>query len=264
MTDELKGFLYFAEELGLWAIDYISSHRPAEVSVKTGPADFVTEIDRAVEEHVRAAIADHFNDHAVIGEEFGAAGAADAAYKWFVDPVDGTTNYAHGVPWSSFSLGLVDADGPAVGVVADPARGELFSAVRGGGARLDGLPIRCSETSEVAGSVLLTEWAGHQAWPGFLPMLDTLARAECTTRIMGSSALSVATVAAGRADAVVLGGYNTWDVVAGVLIARESGVRTLGRDGGELAAVPSADDHGLLAATPAIADAVFAAWRQSG
>lgn len=262
MTDDLIGFLYFAEELGLWAIDYIGSHRPTEVSTKKGPADFVTEIDRAVEQHVREAIADHFDDHTVIGEEFGAAGSTDAEYRWYVDPVDGTTNYAHGVPWSSFSLGLVDEHGPAVGVVADPARGELFSAVRGGGARLGGLPIRCADTSAVAGSVLLTEWAGHKAWPGFLPMLDTLTRAECTTRIMGSSALSVATVAAGRADAVVLGGYNTWDVVAGVLIAREAGVRTLGRDGGDLPAVPSAADHGLLAATPGIADAVLSAWQQ--
>jgi fructose-1,6-bisphosphatase/inositol monophosphatase family enzyme len=261
MTDELKGLLYFAEELGLWAIDYIGSRRPAEVSTKKGPSDFVTEIDRAVEQHVREVIADHFDDHSVIGEEFGATGSTVAEYRWYVDPVDGTTNYAHGVPWSSFSLGLVDGAGPAVGVVADPARGELFSAVRGGGARLGGLPIRCSETTEVAGSVLLTEWAGHQAWPGFLPMLDTLAKAECTTRIMGSSALSVATVAAGRADAVVLGGYNTWDVAAGVLIAREAGVRTLGRDGAELPAVPGAGDHGLLAATPGIADAILAAWQ---
>jgi len=242
-------------------VDQIRSHTPVEVGTKAGPADFVTETDRAVEQYVRERIAEEFPDDAVVGEEFGATGPGDAGRRWFVDPVDGTTNYAHGVPWCSFSLGLVDAAGPAVGVVADPYRQEVFSAARGGGARLGGIPIRCADRADLAGGVLVTELAGHRVWDGLLPMLETLAAAECTTRILGSSALSIATVAAGRADAVVLGGYNTWDVVAGVLIAREAGATVLGRDGQELPAVPSAADDGLLAAAPGIADTVLKAWR---
>jgi len=136
--------LYFAEELALWAVDYIRSHTPTDVGTKAGPADFVTETDREVEEYVRKRIAEEFPDDAVVGEEFGASGPSDAARRWFVDPVDGTTNYAHGVPWASFSLGLVDAAGPIVGVVADPYREEVFSAARDAGARLGGVtdPVR--------------------------------------------------------------------------------------------------------------------------
>ena len=255
--------LYFAEELALWAVDYIRSHTPTDVGTKAGPADFVTETDREVEEYVRKRIAEEFPDDAVVGEEFGASGPTDAARRWFVDPVDGTTNYAHGVPWASFSLGLVDAAGPIVGVVADPYREEVFSAARDAGARLGGIPIRCADRADLAGGVLVTELAGHRVWDGLLPMIETLAAAECTTRILGSSALSIATVAAGRADAVVLGGYNTWDVVAGVLIAREAGATVLGRDGVELPAVPSAADNGLMAAAPGIANAVLNAWRNN-
>ena len=261
MTTEPNEFLYFAEELALWAIDHIRSHQAAGVSTKEGPADFVTETDRAVERHIREQVAEHYPDHAVMGEEYGGAGPDDAKLRWFVDPIDGTTNYAHGVPWSSFSLGLVDAEGPAVGVVADPYRGEVFSAVRGGGARLGGIPVRGSTAESLAGSVVLTEWAGHRIWDHMIPMLRTLAEAECTTRIMGSSALSIAAVAAGRGDAVVLGGYNTWDVVAGVLIAREAGLLVWGPDGRDLPIVPSTTDGGLVAAAPGIATAVWKAWR---
>jgi fructose-1,6-bisphosphatase/inositol monophosphatase family enzyme len=260
--DDLNDWLYFAEELGQWAVDYIGSHQATDISTKAGPADFVTETDRAVERHVREQVAEHYPDHAVMGEEYGAAGPEEAKLRWFVDPVDGTTNYAHGLPWSSFSLGLVDAEGPAVGVVADPYRSEIFSAVRGGGARLDGIPVRCSNATDLAGSVVLTELAGYRGWDGLHPMMATLAAAQSTTRIMGSSALSVVAAAVGRADAVVLGGYNTWDVVAAVLIAREAGARVLGADGADLALVPSSADGGLLAAAPGIAAAVHAAWRQ--
>lgn len=261
MVTEHDDWLYFAEELGLWAIDYIRSHHATEVCTKEGPADFVTASDRAVERHVREQVERHHPDHAVIGEEYGDGGPADAPLRWFVDPIDGTTNYAHGLPWSSFSLGLVDADGPLVGVVADPYRGELFSAIRGGGARLNGAPVHCSAATTLAGSVVATEWAGHRIWDGMIPMFEALSKAECTSRIIGSSALSVATTAVGRADGCVLGGYNTWDVVAGVLIAREAGATVLGTDGGELPAVPSAADGGLLVAAPGIANELWRAWR---
>lgn len=253
-------YLFFAEELGLWAIDRIASHRATRTSTKSGPADLVTETDLAVEEHVREQIRARFPDHRIVGEELGATGP-EGGHVWYVDPVDGTTNYAHGLPWASFSLAVADAQGPVAGVVADPFRHELFSARRGQGARYNGVPVRCADTASLEGGVLLTEWAGHLPWDGMTGMMAALSAQHCTTRIMGSSALSLASVAAGRATAVVLGRYNTHDVLAGVLIAREAGARVLGRDGDAAPALPSYADGGLLAACPAVADIVWRAWQ---
>ena len=253
-------YLFFAEELGLWAIDRIASHRATGTSTKSGPADLLTETDLAVEEHVREQIRFWFPDHGIVGEELGATGP-QGGHVWYIDPVDGTTNYAHGLPWASFSLAVADAQGPVAGVVADPFRGELFSARRGQGARRNGVPIRCAGTASLEGGVLLTEWAGHLPWEGMTEMLVALSAQHCTTRIMGSSALSLASVAAGRATAVVLGGYNTHDVLAGVLIARESGARVLGRSGDDAPALPTYADGGLLAAGPAAAATAWRAWQ---
>jgi myo-inositol-1(or 4)-monophosphatase len=255
-------YLFFVEELGLWAIDHIGSHRPATTSVKSGPADLLTDTDLAVEEHVREQIRTRFPDHRIIGEELGDSGPQGGPV-WYVDPIDGTTNYAHGLPWASFSLAVADSQGPVAGVVADPFRREMFSACRGQGARCNGVPVRCADTQSLAGSVLLTEWAGHLPWEGMAEMLATLSEQNCTTRIMGSSALALASVAAGRATAVVLGGYNTVDILAGVLIAREAGARVLRRDGHAAAATPGSSDGGLLAACPAVAETVWRACQRS-
>src|SRR5450631_4936184 len=98
---------------------------------KANPADLVTGTDEAIEQHVRATLAEQFPRHGVLGEEFGARDAEPGQPVWVVDPVDGTTNFAHGLGWSSFSLGLVDDRGPVLGVVVDPWRREVFTALRG-------------------------------------------------------------------------------------------------------------------------------------
>ncbi len=261
LTDaDLDEIVPFAEELGRWAVDWIGSHRPTQVTTKAGPADLVTETDRAVEEHVRAEISARFPGHQIIGEELGASDPSAAGEVWYVDPVDGTTNYAHGLPWTSFSLALADASGPAVAVVADPDRREIFSAARGRGARCNGDPVRCSAATDLAGTVVLTEWAACRSWPGMEQLLARLSAAQVSTRIMGSSALSLASAAAGRAAAVVLGSFNTWDVLAGVLLAQEAGARVMGRDGGGIPTLPGASDPGLLAAGPGVAEDVWRAW----
>jgi len=255
--------LFFAEELGLWAIEYIRSHRPSEVTTKSGPADLVTETDRAVEQHVRTEIAGRFPAHRVVGEEFGAdAGEPTEGPTWFVDRGAGTTDYVSGVPFASFSLALADADGAVVGVVADPYRAEVFSAARGRGAQCNGVAVRCSAATALAGGIVLTEWSGSRPWDGMLEMLGALADQACTTRIMGSSALSLATAAAGRGLGVVLGGYNTWDVLAGVIIAKEAGARVIGRDGNDAPPLPSVADGGLLAAGPGVIDVIWQAWQK--
>ncbi|HEX6446355.1 MAG TPA: inositol monophosphatase [Streptosporangiales bacterium] len=255
--DDLAGQAQLADELARWAIAYVRD-LPAgrqAFDTKTGPADLVTATDRAIERHVRDRIGVAFSRHRVVGEELGDGGGTGVP-TWYVDPVDGTTNFAHGLPGASFSLGYVDADGPAVAVVADLARGVVVSATRGGGTTRDGEPVHCLDIADVAGEVVLTEWLGHRPWPGMYEMLAALAAASCTTRVLGSSALDLATVATGSAAAAVLGGYNTWDVVAGVLLARESGAVVMSRDG----VADGLPEGGLLVASPGVADLVWSAW----
>lgn len=259
----LDGYLFFAEQLALSAMDRIGTGRPPdeEITTKSGPADYVTVTDRAVEHLVRESIHQRFPDHAVVGEELGVMGDGDAEFVWYLDPVDGTTNFVHGLPWSSFSLALRDPTGGAVGVVADPSRREVFGAARGRGARLNGHPIRCRDDRALAGAVVLTEWASHRAWAGMEHMLHELSASQCTTRIMGSSALSVASVGAGRAVAAVLGGYHTWDALAAVIVAREAGAFILGRDGLEHDLPPGEGPRsGLLAVAPGVASQLHRLW----
>lgn len=103
--------------------------------------------------------------------------------------------------------------------------------MRGGGARLNGRAVRCSDADDLVGGVVLTELKGTEVWPGMPELMASLAGAQCVTRIMGSTALSLASVAAARCVAMVSHAYNTWDVLAGALIARESGAVVLAKDG---------------------------------
>lgn len=252
--------LHIAENLALWALDRIHQ-RPTAIDVKTGPADYVTDTDREIEQHVRAQLNAHFPDHGVTGEEFGDGGiessSCPARPTWFIDPVDGTTNYTHDLPWHSFSLALHDAAGPLVAVIADAGRGEIISAARGLGARRDGIPITASRATDPTGAIVLTELAATAVWPGQLAFLDRMTQREVTMRIPGSSALSLATVATGRvAAAAVGGGYGMWDVAAGALIAREAGARVFGHDGTEAGPYDVPPLGGLLAAAPGIAEAL--------
>lgn len=229
-----------AAELADWAAERMRA-APRTRATKANPADIVTDADIAIERHVRDRIAARFPGHGVSGEELQDTPAAPGMPAWYVDPVDGTTNYASGLGWCSFSLALADDSGPVLGVVADPFRGETFTARRNGGAYLNGRPLRRGAWQSLDGTVVLTEWNGHQPWPGAFTMIGALAQRHCTVRVMGSSALSLATVAAGRAAAVVLGEYHPVDAMAGVLLAREAGaviIQARPRPAGLIAGVP--------------------------
>ncbi|MGH3488292.1 MAG: inositol monophosphatase family protein [Actinopolymorphaceae bacterium] len=246
-----------ALELADWASRRIRHARPSAVTTKMHDADLVTDTDREIERHVRAVIEDRFPDHAVVGEEFGGEPAKGGGPTWYVDPVDGTTNYASGLPWCSFSLALADGDGPAVGVVADPFRSEVFSAVRGGPATCNGVPVHCRDATDLAGEVVVTEWASFRPWPGMDVLLERLSAQHCTARIMGSSALSLVSVAAGRAAAGVIGEFNPIDVLAAVFIAARAGAVVRAEDGTSTL-FPAAG--GIAVAAPGVADALWKAW----
>ncbi|MER5914206.1 inositol monophosphatase family protein [Streptomyces sp. NPDC001982] len=252
---DLDKALSVATDLAVWASEVIRRPRgEAETREKAGPADIVTETDEAIETHVRSVLRAAFPAHGIEGEEYGTVEPATPnAPRWVVDPVDGTTNYAHGLGWCSFSLGLVAPDGtPLLGLVADPWRSEVFTAVRGRGAHLNGTPIHAADHTTLTGHVFLTEWAAHAHWPGLDALLTALAARHCTARVMGSTALSLAQVAAGRATAAAIGEFHAVDGLPAYLIATEAGVVALPE-------LPSYDKPLLLAA-PGVADEVAELW----
>ncbi|MGW0948734.1 inositol monophosphatase family protein [Streptomyces sp. NPDC002623] len=219
------------------------------VREKAGPADIVTDTDEEVERHVRAALRREFPDWGIDGEEYGVEPGVSGAPHWVIDPVDGTTNYAHGLGWCSFSMGLAEPDGsPLLGVVADPWRREVFTATRGGGAQLNGSPIKAADHTTLTGHVFMTEWAAHAHWPGQDALLAELADRHCTVRVMGSTALSLVQVAAGRASAAAIGAFHPVDGLPALLIATEAGATATPR-------LPAYDEPLLLAVPGAAAEA---------
>jgi fructose-1,6-bisphosphatase/inositol monophosphatase family enzyme len=246
---ELDACAALMDELAEQAMERIVAQRPNadEIDTKSWAADWVTETDLAVERVARAAIGERFPGHRIIGEEFGTTGRDDAPATWLIDPVDGTTNYVHALPLSTFSICVTDEEGAAAGLVADPYRGEVLSAVRGRGALRNGQPTRCSDATTLMGGIVLTEFAAQSLWDGMVPMMDGLSEAGCVTRILGSNALSVSSVAAGRTLATVIGHFGAGDCLAGALIAREAGARIVSSD-------PPREGERFVCAAPGVAE----------
>src|SRR5690348_4448189 len=153
--------------------------RGARPGTKDSPFDWVTDTDRTLERHTRRVLTHEFPGIPVVGEEFGAdVGSEHAAYRWVVDPVDGTANYVAGVPWCAYSLALVDASGPVVGVVADPYRAQIYAAARGRGARANGKPVRLVDHGRTEGAIVCTELARMGPWPGMGEFIQRAAAAH--------------------------------------------------------------------------------------
>jgi myo-inositol-1(or 4)-monophosphatase len=234
--------------------------RGAHPDTKDSPFDWVTDTDRILERHTRRVLASEFPGIPVVGEEFGADHGADVAeYRWVVDPVDGTANYVAGVPWCAYSLALIDASGPVVGVVADPYRAQIYAAARGRGARANGKPIKLIDRASPAGAIVCTELARSGPWPGMGEFIERAAAAHAGVRVLGSAALSIAQVALGHASAAVLHSYHEWDVAGSVAMAIEVGAVVLDRRGAGTA-LPA---DGILVAAPGVADEVMAWWQKA-
>jgi myo-inositol-1(or 4)-monophosphatase len=201
-----------------------------------GAIDLVTDADRASEELVEAAIIGRFPDHRFVGEETsflsGDVPAGSEQYSWLVDPLDGTTNYAHRYPHFAVSIALEHAGQVILGVVYDPMRNELFAAERGGGATLNGAPIAVSRIDKLERSLLGTGFAysaeerreNARIWNGFLTLAQGVRRD-------GSAALNLCYVACGRLDGFWERPLNAWDLAAGSLLVEEAGGVISGYDG---------------------------------
>lgn len=249
-----------AQSLATWAIIRATSSNVSMFSTKDNAADFVTDIDLGIEMWVRRTITQEFPDHAFVGEEFDSVDGVD--YTWYCDPIDGTTNFAHGLSWYSFSLAMCDSDGPVVGVVADPRTHEVFSAIRGRGAMHKGKRIAMENRTTIPGSLFLTELLGAQFFDGQAEMIRLLGERQVTSRIMGSGTLSLAGPAVGRGHGALVGKFGPVDHLASMLIAHEAGLAVLDNRGNPTL-FPKDRHTGIMVAHRGIADQLFSLWRQA-
>ena len=233
-----------------------------QLDTKSSPTDVVTAADQAVEQLLVTAIRAARPDDGLLGEE-GADDPGTSGLRWVVDPIDGTVNYLYGIPQWAVSIGIEDVDGAIVGVVFDPAKDELWQAVRGGGSTLNGKPLRCSSVPTLGQALVATGFGYDErrraaqavALQDVLPIVRDIRRA-------GAGSLDLCSVAAGRVDAYYEQGLSPWDLSAGALIAREAGARVEGLKGQPpsydlvLAAGPDVFDalHDVLAAAGADVD----------
>jgi len=229
---------------------------------KSTPTDVVTAADRASEALLVEGIRAARPDDGILGEE-GASTEGGSGVRWVVDPVDGTVNYLYGLPQWAVSIG-VEVDGVTeVGVVFDPAKDELWTAVRGGGSSLNGAPLRCTDQADLSQALVATGF-GYDARrrAAQARLLPTVLPAVRDLRRLGAGALDLCGVAAGRVDAYYEQGLSPWDMSAGLLIATEAGARVGGLRGAEagypmvVAAAPGVFDalHDLLSGLDADAD----------
>jgi len=202
------------------------------IDTKSGPTDLVTQADKETEDAIKNFLLAHYPDHSFLGEESGQE--REAEYRWIVDPIDGTVNFAHGFPFFAVSIALEVRGELELGVVLDSSRDELFWGRRGQGAFLNGRPIEVSQTNKLIGSLLAT---------GFpydinkdrenLTYFERVLKKGLTVRRPGAAALDLSYVAAGRLDGFWEVKLKPWDAAGALVVLQEAGAVITGLDGEE-------------------------------
>ncbi len=200
-----------------------------------GTIDLVTEVDRACEDAILDTIRSHFDGHDIVTEETELA-RTGSRHLWFIDPLDGTTNFAHGYPFFCSSVALAVDGALVAGAVYDPLKEELFTAERGGGAHLNGRRLRASSASELLQSLLVTgfPYDVRETLDASLRLFNRFMGHARAIRRDGAAALDLCYIAAGRVDGFWEERLQTWDVMAGALMIEEAGGRISRFDGAPL------------------------------
>ncbi|KRC62202.1 inositol monophosphatase [Agromyces sp. Root81] len=259
--------LDLAKRIALQAGEFAVEARSGGVSVaatKSSPVDIVTAVDRDTEALIRRLVLEARPDDGIVGEE-DEARVGTTGLNWVIDPIDGTVNFLYGIPAWAISIAVVEgSDDPRMwtalaGVVVNPSSGEVFEASRGGGARLDGGPLRANTDVALSRALVGTGFSySAEVRREQAEVLLTVLPLARDIRRGGSAALDLCAVAAGRLDAYYERGLNPWDHAAGALIAQEAGARVGGPGGG------AATVELVLAAAPALYDEIAEVLRRAG
>jgi myo-inositol-1(or 4)-monophosphatase len=237
-----------ALEAGALALRYYEDRDSLGVTMK-GAQDFLTVAAGAVEALLRKRGAEAFPGDAVLGEE----GGGEAAERlWIVDPIDGTANFARGEPHWCVSIGFMRAGVPEIGGIYMPVLDELYLARRGGGATRNGRAIRASDTADMRRATIEVGWSSRRPASDYLDLVRGVMAAGANAKRSASGALGIAYVADGRTDAYAESHINSWDVAAGLVIAREAGAWTSDFFAGE----GLAKGNPVLVAAPGVAEAM--------
>lgn len=247
LTQRLALAIELALEAGRMALTFQRQQQTLDVTSK-GTQDFVTAADRAIEQRLRQALATDLGD-GILGEEFGLIRSPPGRPLWVVDPIDGTRNFIHGNPRWCVSIGLLVAGIPTLGVIFQPATGDLYVGRRGHGATRNGRPLHVSGARNADRPLIEVGKAANMPIPAYLALMQSVMEAGFETRRGGSGALGIAQVATGEIDGYIEAHINAWDVAAALVLIAEAGGRIS----------PFFSGHGLmtgnaiLAATPEIA-----------
>jgi myo-inositol-1(or 4)-monophosphatase len=248
----LETAVEIAREAGALLAHYFERRVPFELK---GEFDLVTEADRASERLVVERLRSHFPSHTIVAEEGGGHESA-SEYRWYVDPLDGTTNFAHGFPMFNVTLGLARAGEVIAGVIYDPVRQEMFAAERGAGAYLNNRRIHVSGSKQLSDSLASTGFPSRKRHHNVnIHFYYQLAMASHGVRRTGSAAIDLAYVASGRLDFFWEFGLKPWDMAAGTLLVEEAGGRVSDMRG---AAHTVAGSEHLLADNGALHEQVLA------
>lgn len=248
-----------ARQAGAILVERFTGARVVDARFKS-PRNVVTQADLDSETLLRNAISKIFPDHAIVGEEYaaraGSGSPSSMGVCWYIDPLDGTTNFANGIPHWAVSIGALDDAGPLAAAVFDPLRNEMFTAARGCGAYRNGERIRVAEVTKLEDALIATGFAamrGHEPDHACLDRFREMIVRVKGVRRLGSAALDLSYVATGRFDAFYEEGLSGWDTAAGALLVTEAGGVVRDLSGGD----NWLDGGSILAGNPDIVKAML-------
>ncbi len=261
MTDLAKHASVFAQTLALEAAHMIqrAAGQPHDVEFKSA-GDWCSALDRRIEEHLKARIAERYPDHGFLGEESAKTQVRDGLL-WVIDPIDGSMNFLRGYPQYSVSIALLSDGEPIAACIVDPCRQEVFSAALHQGATLNGKPLKVAGTDQLQLAVAATVFPKPRAasLPDYLIQFERAVSTVAGVRRSGSMALELAYLAAGRVDVFWSHDMGSWDAAAGVLLIREAGGQVFTLDG-----LVWHESRRIAAATPPLASMWLQLLRSEG